>query len=78
MLSDEAMTSLEPNAYDAFFHENQLGQCRPRSVLADTEPLVIDEVLRSTHGNFYAPNQTSSGKRSAAYHTAGQYTMGKD
>ena len=56
MLSDEAMTSMEPNAYDAFFHENQLGQCRPRSVLADTEPLVIDDVLRSSHGNFYAPN----------------------
>ena len=77
MMSDEAMTSMEPNTYGVFFHENQIGHCRPRCVLTDTEPLVIDDVLRSKHGNFYAPSQTICGERSAAFHTAGLYTLGK-
>ena len=44
MLSEEALTTTEPNTTDIFFHEDSTGRFRPRSLLIDTEPLVIDEV----------------------------------
>ena len=57
MLTDEGKQSTEPNVNDIFFREDSTGRFRARSVLIDTEPMVIDEVLRSSNGDFYAPNQ---------------------
>ena len=57
MLSEEALLTNEPNANDIFFHEDSTGKFRVRSLLIDTEPLVIDDVLRTSHGSLYGPKQ---------------------
>ena len=62
LLSEEATKSTEPNTTDIFFHEDSTGRFRPRSLLLDTEPLVIDDVLRSSNGGFYGSKQVVYGE----------------
>ena len=60
-LSEEAQQTTEPNTNDIFFHEDSTGRFRARSLLIDSEPLVIDDVLRSSFGGFYGPKQVIHG-----------------
>ena len=68
----------EPNVNDIFFKEDSTGKFRARSLLIDSEPLVIDDVLRSSHASFYGSKQVIQGQEAACYAPRGNYRAGRE
>merc|ERR1712080_152949 len=63
----------------SFFSETSSGNFVPRTVFADLEPGVIEEVRKSKFSNLYHPSQLIHGKEDAANNYArGHYTVGKN
>ena len=69
----------EGHLAETFFTEVSTGHYKPRAVLVDLEPSVIDQVLSGPHKDLFSHAQTISGKEDAANNFArGFYTCGKE
>jgi len=67
------------NAYDTIFHETDHGQLVPRSIFADLEPTVTDEIRTGQFKTLFHPAQIISGKEDASNcYARGYYTIGKE
>ncbi|KAI7854329.1 tubulin alpha-1 chain [Circinella umbellata] len=76
-IPDEADTS--DHSFDTFFSETSAGKHVPRTVFADLEPTVVDEVRTGTYRQLFHPEQLITGKEDAANNYArGHYTVGKE
>ena len=60
-MSQKARESLEPNGTTSFFSERMDGHFCPRNVLVDSEPLVIDTIMRGPGGRLYENDQFVAG-----------------
>ncbi|KAI9489641.1 tubulin alpha-3 chain [Zychaea mexicana] len=70
---------LGDNSFDTFFSETSAGKHVPRTVFADLEPTVVDEVRTGTYRQLFHPEQLITGKEDAANNYArGHYTVGKE
>ncbi|CDS08892.1 Putative Tubulin alpha chain [Lichtheimia ramosa] len=70
---------IKDHSFDTFFSETSSGKHVPRTVFADLEPSVVDEVRTGTYRALYHPEQLITGKEDAANNYArGHYTVGKE
>ncbi|KAK7097014.1 tubulin alpha-1B chain-like [Littorina saxatilis] len=67
------------DSFQTFFQETGHGKFVPRSVFADLEPTVIDEIRTGTYRQLFHPEQLITGKEDAANNFGrGKYTVGRE
>jgi tubulin alpha len=67
------------DSFNTFFSETSAGKHVPGTVMADLEPICMDEICTGTYRQLFHPEQLISGKEDAANNFArGHYTIGKE
>jgi len=78
-LTEERKAGPQDQGFSTFFSETGQGKYVPRTIYADLEPNVIDEVKTGTYRGLFHPELMISGKEDASNNYArGHYTVGKE
>ncbi|KAF2878323.1 Tubulin/FtsZ, GTPase domain-containing protein [Massariosphaeria phaeospora] len=78
-LTEERKAAEEDRGFDTFFSETGQGKYVPRTIYADLEPNVVDEVRTGTYRALFHPEHMITGKEDASNNYArGHYTVGKE
>ncbi|KAJ5989583.1 hypothetical protein N7481_004793 [Penicillium waksmanii] len=78
-LTDERKKADPDHGFSTFFSETGQGRYVPRTIYADLEPNVVDEVRTGTYRSLFHPEQMITGKEDASNNYArGHYTVGKE
>uniref|UniRef100_UPI00358F42F2 tubulin alpha-1 chain-like n=1 Tax=Myxine glutinosa TaxID=7769 RepID=UPI00358F42F2 len=72
-------TISDGDSFNTFFSETGTGKFVPRTIFADLEPSVVDQVRTGPYRRLFHPEQLITGKEDAANNYArGHYTVGKE
>ncbi|KAG0157138.1 hypothetical protein PDIDSM_4322 [Penicillium digitatum] len=78
-LTEERKKADPDHGFSTFFSETGQGKYVPRTIYADLEPNVVDEVRTGTYRSLFHPEQMITGKEDASNNYArGHYTVGKE
>merc|ERR1712137_844351 len=78
-LTEERKALNDDHGFSTFFSETGQGKYVPRTIYADLEPNVVDEVRTGPYRSLFHPEQMITGKEDASNNYArGHYTVGKE